>query len=695
MMTSRHHLLPSLIVAIAALTAGGASEAFAAIQPVGPIRVLNDGDPCPEVLADVAPLGGGGFIVVWQDRSGGGTFGGRRLDPAGAPIGEEMTLWVVPPTATSPVGRPRVAAGADGGFVVAWVYSDVLFFEQRLMLQAFDADGTPRGEAVVAATASPTYITEIALATDDQGRPALAWASEPFVWLRLFDADLTPRTAQIEVALGGADPTRAAGRPAVAAAPGGNVLVVWEEAPGAVVPRSFERIRGRLFDAGGNPGGEPFEIHQSPSGGLERSLHPAAAALAGGGWVVAWAGLPGGAFGGTVEARRLDPFGTPLGEVFRVDDQDQREAYEPDLAALADGSFAVVWWTWLWSPPIDPPPVGHDRIRVAMLRQFDASGTPLDLPIELGPAEVDRWQTQPALAAAPDALRLVAVWRYHDPPLIICGQVSEIRAQAFGAGCTETSDRLCLQHGRFGVEVLLTDPRLAPPIPRPAGAQRLTEDTGTFWFFRPGNVELMTKVVDARGLDGRFWFFSGGLTELGHEIVVHDHDTGIERRYVNPPGELVSRADTRSFPGGGRSAGAATVSAPTPPRATRDPALPPPLCDVPHELCLHAFDRIRVRATWHDPRSGDSGEGFAQPLSSESGWFWFFGPTNAEVLVKVLDGSSVNGYWWVFVGGLTDVELEITVEDRINGMTWTYHKPPFVLDSHADTAALFALPVPP
>lgn len=690
---SRHRpLLLPLIAALAGIAATGGLQAAEPLHPTGPIHVLHGIDPCPEVLADVAPLGGGGFFVVWQDRGGGGSFGGRRLDPAGTPIDQEVTLWVVPPTATDPVGRPRIATGADGGFVVAWVYSDVLFFEQRLMVQAFDADGTPRGEPVVAGTASPTYITELALATDDQGRPALAWASEPFVWLRLFNADLTPRTGQIEVALGGGDPSRVAGRPAVAADFDGQVLVAWEEAPGAVVPRRFERIRGRLFDAGGNPGGDTFEIHESPSGGVERSLHPTAEALAGGGWVVAWAGLPGNALGERIEARRLDELGTPLGEAFRVDDQAQRETHEPDVAALADGSFAVVWGTWLWSPPIDPPPAGHDRIRVALLRHFDGSGAPLDLPIELGPAEVDRWQTQPAVAAAPDALRLVAVWRYHDPPLIVCGEVSEIRARAFGPGCTETGDRLCLQHGRFGVEVLLTDPRLAPPIPRLAGAERLTEDTGTFWFFRPANVELMTKVIDARGLDGRFWFFSGALTDLGHEIVVLDHQTGIERRYVNRPGELVSRADTGSFPDVG-SAGSAAFSAPAPAQAA--PGTVPPACEDPHELCLQDFERIRVRIAWHDPRSGDSGDGFAERLTAESGWFWFFRPGNAEVVVKVLDGAEVNGFWWVFVGGLTDLELEVTVEDLINDAAWTYHKPPFVLDSHADTAALFALPLPP
>lgn len=53
---------------------------------------------------------------------------------------------------------------------------------------------------------------------------------------------------------------------------------------------------------------------------------------------------------------------------------------------------------------------------------------------------------------------------------------------------------------------------------------------------------------------------------------------------------------------------------------------------------------------WSDGRGG-TGSGFAAPLLSRTtGYFWFFGPDNAEVIVKALDGRDINDKYWVFYG---------------------------------------------
>ena len=58
--------------------------------------------------------------------------------------------------------------------------------------------------------------------------------------------------------------------------------------------------------------------------------------------------------------------------------------------------------------------------------------------------------------------------------------------------------------------------------------------------------------------------------------------------------------------------------------------------------------------------------------SSESGLLWFFSRGNAEVLIKVLDGCSLNGHRWVFVAPVTDVAFNLYVRDRA-GRTWRHH----------------------
>lgn len=76
--------------------------------------------------------------------------------------------------------------------------------------------------------------------------------------------------------------------------------------------------------------------------------------------------------------------------------------------------------------------------------------------------------------------------------------------------------------------------------------------------------------------------------------------------------------------------------------------------------------RFRVSATWTNFQ-GASGNGTFVPLGSEdSGILWFFTPSSFEVMIKIIDGCSLNNRYWVFFAALTNVEFHITVYD-----TWT------------------------
>jgi hypothetical protein len=75
----------------------------------------------------------------------------------------------------------------------------------------------------------------------------------------------------------------------------------------------------------------------------------------------------------------------------------------------------------------------------------------------------------------------------------------------------------------------------------------LTSDSGSFWFFSPGNLELIVKVVDGRAVTGHFWVFYGALSDVEYTITVTDTETGTSRTYSNPQGRLASVADTSAF----------------------------------------------------------------------------------------------------------------------------------------------------
>ena len=96
--------------------------------------------------------------------------------------------------------------------------------------------------------------------------------------------------------------------------------------------------------------------------------------------------------------------------------------------------------------------------------------------------------------------------------------------------------------------------------------------------------------------------------------------------------------------------------------------------------------RFNVSVAWHTA-DGRSGAGTANPLSIDTGYFWFFSGTNVELVVKVLDGRPLNGKWWVFYGALSNVQYTITVTDTQTGVVKQYINPQGTLASVADTSA--------
>jgi virginiamycin B lyase len=91
-------------------------------------------------------------------------------------------------------------------------------------------------------------------------------------------------------------------------------------------------------------------------------------------------------------------------------------------------------------------------------------------------------------------------------------------------------------------------------------------------------------------------------------------------------------------------------------------------------ICLNG-GRFRVTADWRKP-DGVSGRGQAVRLTSDSGYFWFFSPSNIEILTKVVNGcvDPFNTYW-VFSSGLTNVEVTLRVVDTQRGLLKTYVNP--------------------
>ncbi len=252
--------------------------------------------------------------------------------------------------------------------------------------------------------------------------------------------------------------------------------------------------------------------------------------------------------------------------------------------------------------------------------------------------------------------------------------------------CLPSATALCLAGGRYRVEAHWRD---FADLHGAGQAVALTADTGYFWFFDPANVEVVLKVLKAEAVNQHVWVFYGALSTVEYTLTVTDTVTGAARRYVNPRGRLASVADTHAFgPLGATpsslSFGPQAAEAPPPRVALRRNGATGPCIASSTRLCLNG-GRFAVEARWKIPGSG--GAGAAVPLTADTGYFWFFGASNVEIVLKVLDGRALNGKFWVFYGALSDVEYTLTVTDTATGAVKEYKNPRGRLASVADTGA--------
>jgi polysaccharide biosynthesis protein PslG len=285
-----------------------------------------------------------------------------------------------------------------------------------------------------------------------------------------------------------------------------------------------------------------------------------------------------------------------------------------------------------------PPTPGTYRIRWQMLREgFDRFGTAFEQELRVLPAPSVAERT---LRLMNDQFRVTVSW--HDPA-----------------------------SGRAG---------FGRAVPGP-------DPTGYFWFFNSTNLELVVKALDGRPVNGQYWLFYGALSDVEYWVDVTETRTGRTKRYHNPSGSLCGRGDTSAF-SGNRTAVPFLAGASAPlflDAPVESPAAATTCVADAQTLCLLG-GRFRVSVEWQT-RDGATGRGAAVPQSGVSGTFWFFGPENIELVVKVLDGRVLNNRYWFFYGALSDVQYTITVLDTVTGVRKRYRNPAGNLCGKGDTDA--------
>jgi S-layer homology domain len=239
-----------------------------------------------------------------------------------------------------------------------------------------------------------------------------------------------------------------------------------------------------------------------------------------------------------------------------------------------------------------------------------------------------------------------------------------------------TDIALCTRDDRFAIQAVWKRPDGSYG---PGHAVPISSESGYFWFFEAGNVEVIVKTPDGCGINGHEWFFAAGLTNLDVELRVTDRATGEFRTYVNPQGgPFRTITDTGAFAscsGGGTATGAAETEASAFRLAELGAFRPDasPGC-VAGDTALCLDGRFRIEADWRT-ESGDAGRAHAVALTPEAGYFWFFDPSNVELVAKVVDACGIGQGHWFFAGGMTTIGVELRVTDTLTGETRTHLSP--------------------
>lgn len=98
-----------------------------------------------------------------------------------------------------------------------------------------------------------------------------------------------------------------------------------------------------------------------------------------------------------------------------------------------------------------------------------------------------------------------------------------------------------------------------------------------------------------------------------------------------------------------------------------------PFPPIDRQTCLQERFALSITGVSNHPS-----DGVATPVrfgSVDSSFFWFYTPSNYEVLAKVLDGCAINDRYWVFAGAVTDQAYTLRVRDALTGAVRTYSNP--------------------
>ena len=331
----------------------------------------------------------GGYVVVWQSSQGGSAdIYMQRYSDGGVALGGEVR---VNSYVADDQLQATVAAGADGGFAIAW--ASAREGDYGVYLQRFDANGAKLGSETQVNTTTLMNQERPTIAALAGGGYVVSWWSDAStsatagIYSRIIGADGAAAGGEAHVNAASAGPQSA---PTVTGLVDGGYVIAWDGPSG---------IHAQRFDSHGVALAPEARIDTVEGGAIAK---PVIAALAGGGYVIAWHSVASGGDGLDIHAQRFAADGSAAGGQAIVNTTLAGHQTSPAITSTSDGGYVIAWTS-----------TGQDGSGDGVFAQrFDAGGNAVH-----GETLVNTVTTlnQSDAALAPAQGGYVAVWASQEP----------------------------------------------------------------------------------------------------------------------------------------------------------------------------------------------------------------------------------------------------------------------------------------
>lgn len=314
----------------------------------GPEFRVNSTTEDDQINPDVAMDATGGFVVVWESESDEGqSIYAQRYNSNGQTINSEFRIS---PSINSDNNDPAIAQNGDGAFVVAWAGSnindDAVFDEDPsstgVYVQRYDTDGSPIASTIRVNTTTLNAQDNPEVAIQSDGSFIVVWESESQdtsgrgIFAQRYNASGNPIDIEFQV---NTDVRNDQINPVIAVDMVGNFVIAWESDGGQ--DGSGSGIYARLYDANGNPQGQPFQVNSTTRG--DQST-PSLGMDAEGNFTIAWTSDRNNDDDDDgIYAQQYTVNGARVGSEFRVNSTTESNQTAPSISTQSNGSFVVAW----------------------------------------------------------------------------------------------------------------------------------------------------------------------------------------------------------------------------------------------------------------------------------------------------------------------------------------------------------------